>query len=271
MNSIPLVLFYSSDFVLHRYDEHQLVDAIRQGDHTAFAYLVASTEDMLRMYALQFVDNLMAAEDIVQDVFTRQWIERAKWKLRGSLVAYLRRSVKNRALDVLRRVRKHAMIVHDTPMPNPPLESDQWTLGRELEIEILTIVGRLPFRCRQAFLLCGVANHTHGSAARLMGVSATTVNGYLVEARKRIFRPLREKYPELPTWLTTPEVSFHDTPMKSRTPRTGHTVSDSGVDIDITIDLTSYDPELPLSSMVTFTLRDPNPPKSPSHPPESKT
>ena len=46
------------------------------------------------------------AEELVQDVFLSLWRHRDAIDVRGDVTSYLRRSVRNRALDYLRRERR---------------------------------------------------------------------------------------------------------------------------------------------------------------------
>src|SRR2546423_427895 len=61
----------------------------------------------LTRQAARMVDSEHVAEEIVQDVFLTMWNSRDSLAVRGDLPSYLRRAVRNRALDYLRRERLH--------------------------------------------------------------------------------------------------------------------------------------------------------------------
>ncbi len=100
-----------------------------------------------------------------------------------------------------------------------------------------------------------MAERSHDAAAMIMQVSASTVNGYLVEARKEIFRQLRKRYIQLPSWLTTPDVVFHESVAKVREPRMGHIGRGSDISVQMKVDFSQYDLARPFSSVVDISIR----------------
>jgi len=191
---------------------------------------------------------MSVAEDIVQDVYTTQWIHRASWHLRDSLslMAYLRRAVYNRAIDVITQERKQHWVEPHIPTPPPVNDADHRVLSRELETIVLDIVGALPLRYRQVFLLCSVCKKPHREAAEALGLTPGTINYYLVAARHEIFCCLRERGFELPRWLTAPEMIFQ---RLAHPRRRGNSTRTSSAVITMSIDPDQCDPSSPFAGV----------------------
>src|SRR5215212_4145735 len=88
-----------------RGDENRWVALIGLGDRQAFSEMFHEYAERLADYAYSIVASGEAAEEIVQEVFLSIWQRREQWQVRGTLKQYLYGSVRNRALDVLKRQR----------------------------------------------------------------------------------------------------------------------------------------------------------------------
>lgn len=64
------------------------------GDWTAFNLFFKEYMEQLYLYAVAFVKDRAAAEDIVQDSFIYLWTNRGKINYTGSIYAYLLLAVK---------------------------------------------------------------------------------------------------------------------------------------------------------------------------------
>lgn len=108
-----------------------------------------------------------AAEDLVQDVFTRAQRDRHQLVGHPNVSAWLRRAVINASVSRWRRLRTEAaylarrQVVHDVQIPDH-------------ERELWDAVRRLPVRQRQVIALVYVEDLTVTDAAAVMGCSAET-------------------------------------------------------------------------------------------------
>jgi len=228
------------------YDDFHLVEAIRSSNHAAFTQLVLDTQDDLTAYARSLTGSDSLAEDIVQDVYSAIWERRAMWTLRESVMAYLRRAVRNRAIDVSARERRRDALAHEMPFPPPVHDAEQRVLSRELEVATLNIIEKLPLRYRQIFLLCGVCGWSHAEASAVLGIANGTANYYLVYARKEIVRQLHAQCIDVPQWVTTPELIFTGRPS---TPRSGRHARLGDVEVVMRISTGQHDPDWPFAGV----------------------
>lgn len=229
-------------------DEHQLVEEIRHGHHDAFTRLVRQTRAALVEYCASIVHPQSLAEDIVQDVYASQWVHRAEWHVHGNLSVYLRRAVWHRALDVVAQERRQQRITLDAPLDASPEESDQRVFSRELEVATLQVVAELPLRCRQVFLLRAVRELTHAETAETLGIAKSTVNYYLVMARKEIFRRIRDRGIDIPRWVKRPESIFLTRTGQPSAPHLGQFARSTRVDVTLHVHADMHDPTVPLGT-----------------------
>jgi len=181
------------------------------GDEADFRVLFDTLYGALRRYACSLVDDMAAAEDLVQEAFVRLWDRRASLGSEIPREAYLYRTVRNLALNARRdqKTRQRLLAdpaVHDgagspSALPGPDAHLD----GDELAIRLSAYLADLPPRQREAIHLSRFDGLSHGDVAIAMGCSPRTVNNHLVAALSTLRRRLSEAgsvVAALAWWLT---------------------------------------------------------------------
>src|SRR5512144_1562518 len=85
--------------------EPTALDRAREGDHDAFATLVAGHERMVFGIALHFFDDRAIAEELAQDVFLQLFQRLRDIESAAHLVFWLRQVTSRRCIDEMRRKR----------------------------------------------------------------------------------------------------------------------------------------------------------------------
>ena len=86
------------------------INNLIEGDEKAFQALFIDYYSVLVSFAMKYLDDQEAAEDIVQDVFVKIWETREKLGGIGNLSAYLYQMVRFKSFNYLRaeKVRQDA-------------------------------------------------------------------------------------------------------------------------------------------------------------------
>lgn len=195
VGSRPLVRFIyqevatTTDMVAEASDD-ELVGRAGRGDKAAFGQLVARHRRRLMAVAMRSVGSRAAAEDVVQEVFTRAWVKAPGWQPRqegggASYAAWLARVAVNLCIDDARRQRTTTLeVVPDAP--DLAASADEIMLAQERAARVRAAVARLPERQRQAISLSYDAELSNAEGAAAM---ETTVGAYellLVRARRAL-------------------------------------------------------------------------------------
>lgn len=131
------------------------------------------------------------AEDVVQEVFIELW--EARRRLSSDVVskAYLFRSVRNRALNRLRSVRREeARVIEFARQDRPESDPLEALCEAELAQEVAAAIERLPPRCRETFRLHRQCGLTYQETAEALGVSFATVKAQVGRALAAIRQAL---------------------------------------------------------------------------------
>jgi RNA polymerase sigma-70 factor (ECF subfamily) len=170
------------------------VAQIRAGDRVAFEQLFRGWYGKLADYAVRIVGSPDAAEDIVQTVFVSVWNRRDALPDATTLPAYLRRAVRNRALNHLRDTRSSEQLsrLTDEESSIPPRGAVDLEAS-ELAERLAEAMGELAPRTREVFELSRVHELTYREIADTLGISIKTVETLMGRALRALRAALRSE------------------------------------------------------------------------------
>lgn len=153
-----------------------------QRDPAAFERFFKSTAAGLCTYALRIVKDKQAAEDIVQDFFSRLWQKRSQISMQVPPRRYAYRAVHNACLNYLR---DNHLISNDALPENMPAEED--AIERELQLQyrvqqLERVIAGLPQQCRIVFEKVCLEQKKYKVVAEELGISVFTVRNQVAKA-----------------------------------------------------------------------------------------
>ncbi|MBK8049783.1 MAG: RNA polymerase sigma factor [Anaerolineales bacterium] len=170
-----------------------MVEAARQGDDRAFAWLVESYRTTAERLAQQILHTEEAAADAVQEALIKAHRAMARFQ-DGNFRSWFLRIVTNTCYDHLRRQKRRAAYSLDELteqagldyVVTPELMSDDpesVVLKNESMQTLLTAIDALPVWHRSVVLLVDVQGYDYSEAAELLGLPLGTVKSRLSRAR----------------------------------------------------------------------------------------
>jgi RNA polymerase sigma-70 factor (ECF subfamily) len=167
-------------------------DWLRQlaaGERAALDYLFRRYYTELCRAAYRILLDAAAAEDVVQEVFVTLWRQRTRTPQIEQPGPYLRRAVRNRALNYRRDHGLRALDLDQAPEPmTPPDETGRPLDQADLDRLVERAVAALPERSRLVFVLSRYEDLSQKEIAAQMGISVKTVENQMTRA----LRLLRE-------------------------------------------------------------------------------
>lgn len=173
----------------------QLLARIAQQDRTALRELFDLTKRQLLAVATRVLRDPAAAEDVLQEVFVSVW-QRAGGlpELRSHPMAWLTATVRNRAIDLLRRHRPEVSLHwHDVDgeehsydavdLSGCPLDQ---LLAAQSDHQLTDCLGRLDAEPRQAVLLAYFEGLTHADLAERLAKPLGTVKAWVRRSLDRL-------------------------------------------------------------------------------------
>ena len=151
---------------------------LKRGSREALARIYEKYVNVLLSVALGLLNDPHAAEDVVQDVFVAFARKAGTLELKGSLRAYLVKSVVNGVRDRIRSERSQQRRVDKREAPCPVVgAADHSLIYSERCARLSEALAELPYEQREVVVLKVKQEMKLKEIARLQGVSISTVHG----------------------------------------------------------------------------------------------
>ena len=183
-------------------NELELIQGLRNGDETAFKFLVDTYQDQVFNTAIGIVHNAEDAEDVAQEVFIQVYRSIHNFKGESKLSTWLYRIATTRALDLLRSRKSKKRFglmqrlfgdgnepLHELPDYNHP----GITLDRkENAAKLFKAIAQLPENQKVAFTLHKLEDLSYQEISDIMQTSVPAVESLMHRAKQNL-RKILEK------------------------------------------------------------------------------
>lgn len=159
-------------------------------DKTSFEKLFHDYYEVLCNFAFSTLSDREASEDIVQEVFVNIWHHKDDIEVRTNLRNYLFTSVRNKAIERLRRLKLEQKYKNTiTNIDDNPFDDYENEIERMLIVnKLYHSIDKLPDRCRQIFKMAKIEGMTYQQIADDISLSVKTIESQM----RRAFILLRE-------------------------------------------------------------------------------
>jgi RNA polymerase sigma-70 factor (ECF subfamily) len=170
------------------YNEEELLAFIAQGDELAFTRLFDNYRDRIYSIAFRIIHSTTIAEEIVQDVFLKIWLRRARLIEVQNFNAYLFVVTRNHVYKALKQIAKNYELTAFTEKDLLAGDNDSAGLVMEKEYDSLLqkAIDRLPNQQKKVYQYIKEKGLKREEAAGLLHLSPETVKYHLAEAMKNI-------------------------------------------------------------------------------------
>ena len=147
-------------------------------------------------YANNFLKDVDAAEEVVQEVLFKLWTNRESVVINTSVQSYLFKAVRNASLNVIKHVniREDYKAQNEYEMDNS-LSSEDEMIVTELEQKIRIAIDQLPIERKKIFILSRYEGLKYKEIADKLNISVSTVENQMVNALKFLRSELKDYLP----------------------------------------------------------------------------
>lgn len=166
--------------------DEALARFIGEGNADAFKVLMARYVHMHLAFAERMMGSREEAEDIVQDVFAKLWVNAVKFDPgKAKFTTWFYRIVLNRCLDIKRKKRPDALpenydVRDEGPTPVQALAN------QERQQRVHDALAQIPDRQKAAITLCYFQGLSNREAAGILGVNIKGLESLLCRGRKNL-------------------------------------------------------------------------------------
>jgi RNA polymerase sigma-70 factor (family 1) len=160
--------------------EKELLFKVAHGDEHAFNELFHAYHQHLGTHIFRITDSMELAEEVVQDMFLKVWINRKTLTTVENFKGYLFVLSKNHALNCLRKLAKERALQNSIDNNDQPvLEIADQDGGDNYYTLLDEAIDHLPPQQQKVYLLSRHSRLKYDEIARQMGLSRETVKKYL--------------------------------------------------------------------------------------------
>lgn len=177
-----------------------LIRRMASGEVAALSSLMQRHKDAVFRFAYRYLNHESDAAEVTEQTFLRVYQNAARFTPKAAVKTWMFSITRNLALDLLRRNRKHRVLVAlhapsldgkdrvnpidfiESPQPHPS-ESAQ---SREMLSLLHQQVAALPEKLRFPFVFCVLEGHSHDECAEVLRTQRKTIEMRIYRARKRL-------------------------------------------------------------------------------------
>ncbi len=166
-------------------------------DKVQFETLFNQHYSHLCAYAHNFLKDVEASEEVVQEVLFKLWVNRESVEITSSIQSYLFRAVRNASLNVIKHVgiREEYKVHNERIIEMQQLGEEDGLIATELEQKIRTAIDHLPIERRKIFIMSRYDGLKYAEIAEKLGISVKTVENQMGSALKFLREELKEYLP----------------------------------------------------------------------------
>nr|WP_162988693.1 RNA polymerase sigma-70 factor [Pedobacter schmidteae] len=160
---------------------NSLLGRIVTGDENAFRQLFDTYSGKVYAFALKLTHSETLAEEIVQDIFLKVWLNRQALSTIVYFPSYLYSLTKNHAFNVLKRLTLEANIKAAISLELSEIqhETEDRIVFNEYQRILNEAIEKLPAQQRKVYTLCQQEGMTYEEAAALLNLSRLTVKTHM--------------------------------------------------------------------------------------------
>lgn len=183
------------------HNDAAVVDAIKGGSYSAFERVFKTHYGPLCAFAMGYLKDKDATEEVVQQVFYNVWDRRKTTNITSSFKAYLYQAVRNHCLNTLKHEQVKASAHGELLRGEEPGEENNLE-SIELKERIDAAISELPTERQKIFRMSRFEELKYKEIAEKLQISVKTVENQMGKALKHLRESLSELMP-IVIWLLT--------------------------------------------------------------------
>jgi len=165
-----------------------LVDLIKTGNHSAFSELYQRYKIVLYIHIKKMLGNEDETKDIIQETFTRLWVNRLNLQISTSVKSYLYTIVRNKVFNILAHRKYEVAYLNSL---QEIIDAGEFSTDEQVrENELINLIERgiqnLPKKMREVFELSRKHNLSHKEISEKLSISDKTVKKQINNAIKAL-------------------------------------------------------------------------------------
>lgn len=186
--------------------DHELIQATKDGDETAFAEIIARYRNPITNYLYRFLNDYEEAVDLAQETFIRVYFAIERYHSDYAFSTYVYRIATNLAISELRRRKRRSVLsltglfqsdredaVEFQPPDKRPL-ADQDLVDSERDSVIAKAIATLPPKYRVPLVLRDIEGRSYEEICQILELGLGTTKSRISRARALLKEKLKHYF-----------------------------------------------------------------------------
>ncbi len=176
--------------------EHAALEKLKNGDLNSFNEIYFHYSPKIYIRLIKLVKNQTIAEEILQEVFTKIWLQREKIDPNKGFVSFLNHISDNLAMDFFRKVHRDKALQLEIWASAIELyyHTEEKLFFKDKQQMLTNAIDSLSPKRKEILLLNRFEDKSYKEIADLLGISVSTVSNQLVSALKDIKEYIQKNY-----------------------------------------------------------------------------
>ncbi|MCW2260050.1 MULTISPECIES: RNA polymerase sigma factor [Sphingobacterium] len=172
------------------------LEKLKDGDLASFNEIYFQYSPKIYVRLIKLVKDQVVAEEILQDVFTKVWVNRAKIDATKGFVSFLNHISDNLAIDFFRKVQRDKSLQLELWVSAVELyyHTEEHIHLKDTQDILAKAIDSLSPKRKEILILNKFQEKSYKEIAEELGISVSTVSNQLVSALKDIKEYIQKNY-----------------------------------------------------------------------------
>lgn len=172
------------------------LEKLKDGDLASFNDIYFQYSPKIYVRLIKLVKDQIIAEEILQDVFTKVWVNRTKIDPAKGFVSFLNHISDNLAIDFFRKVQRDKALQLELWVSAVELyyHTEEHVFFKDTQDILTKAIDSLSPKRKEILMLNKFHEKSYKEIAEELGISVSTVSNQLVNALKDIKEYIRKNY-----------------------------------------------------------------------------
>jgi RNA polymerase sigma-70 factor (ECF subfamily) len=172
------------------------LEKLKDGDLASFNEIYFQYSPKIYVRLIKLVKDQVVSEEILQDVFTKVWVNRAKIDATKGFVSFLNHISDNLAIDFFRKVQRDKSLQLELWVSAVELyyHTEEHIYLKDTQDILAKAIDSLSPKRKEILILNKFQEKSYKEIAEELGISVSTVSNQLVSALKDIKEYIQKNY-----------------------------------------------------------------------------
>lgn len=164
-----------------------IIEKCKRNDRKAQLQLYKQYCNGMLIVAKRFIDDTMAAEDVVQESFIKAFSKLEQYKAEVTFGAWLKRIVINKSIDFLKSKKQRLVAIEDIQLQVVDTNENDWSVAEDVTVEdVKTAIEELPEKYKYVVLLYLMEGYDHQEISEILNITEVASRTQLSRGKTKL-------------------------------------------------------------------------------------